>query len=123
MYQKTLTLLLAFVALFFFAYGITGFYTLDSSSHSSCVKESDCSYSVCCPVYGKESGVCAQEFECDSIYFDSQESVQEAPGIEKTVERSYIAVSLGIILLLILVIVGYLEWKAEKKVFKRKSKK
>ena len=74
MYQKTLTLILAFASLFFLGYGITGFYSIDPSSHSLCVEDSDCSYSVCCPVYDKEYGVCAQESECSTIYADSQQS-------------------------------------------------
>lgn len=125
MYQKTLTLILAFVMLFFIGYGVTGFYTLDSQS--LCVEDSDCSYSVCCPLYEKEYGVCGQESECQQVYLDSQTSsgavisAQSAPVIEETVERSYIAVSLGIILLLILAIVGYLEWKQEKKGSKKKK--
>src|SRR3989344_3198789 len=116
MYQKTLTLILAFAMLFSIGYGVTGFYTLDSES--LCVEESDCSYSVCCPLSGKEYGVCEQESECSQIYLDSQSSsgavlsAQKAP-LQENVERSCIAVSLGILLLLILAIVGYLEWKQE----------
>jgi len=126
MYQKTLTLILAFAMLFSIGYGVTGFYTLDSES--LCVEESDCSYSVCCPLSGKEYGVCGQESECSQIYLDSQSSsgavmsAQKAP-LQENVERSYIAVSLGILLLLILAIVGYLEWKQEKKTSQRKRVK
>ncbi len=126
MYQKTLTLILAFAMLFSIGYGVTGFYTLDSES--LCVEESDCSYSVCCPLSGKEYGVCEQESECSQIYLDSQSSsgavmsAQKAP-LQENVERSYIAVSLGILLLLILAIVGYLEWKQEKKTLQRKRVK
>ena len=126
MYQKTLTLILAFAMLFSIGYGVTGFYTLDSES--LCVEESDCSYSVCCPLSGKEYGVCGQESECSQIYLDSQSSsgavmsAQKAP-LQENVERSYIAVSLGILLLLIFAIVGYLEWKQEKKTSQRKRVK
>ena len=124
MYQKILTLILAFSALFFVSYGITGFYVLDMES--ICVEDSDCSYSVCCPLYEEEYGRCGQELDCSQIYLDSRQytgavmSAQQAPIIEKDVERSYIAVSLGILLLLILAIVGYLEWKKEKHSYKRK---
>ncbi|MDP3728280.1 MAG: hypothetical protein Q8R18_02385 [bacterium] len=125
MYQKTLTLILAFAMLFSIGYGVTGFYALDSQS--LCVEDNDCSYSVCCPLYDKDYGMCGQEADCTQIYIDSKSSsgavisTQNAPAIQETVERSYIAVSLGILLLLILSIVGYLEWKNEKKVSKKKK--
>lgn len=127
MYQKTLTLILAFAMLFSIGYGITGFYSLEPES--LCVEDSDCSYSVCCPMYGKNYGVCGQESNCAQVYMDSRESsgavmsMQNAPVVEEAVERSYIAVSLGILLLLILAIVGYLEWKQEKFSKKKKIKK
>src|SRR3989338_756872 len=120
MYQKTLTLILAFAMLFSIGYGVTGFYTLDSES--LCVEESDCSYSVCCPLSGKEYGVCEQESECSQSSSGAVLSAQKAP-LQENVERSYIAVSLGILLLLILAIVGYLEWKQEKKTLQRKRVK
>lgn len=126
MYQKTLALILGFSALFFLGYGITGFYALDTSTQSVCIEDSDCSYSLCCPLSNKEYGVCGQESECSQIYLDSRSSgsvmsAQQAPAIQEDVERSYIAVSLGILLLLILAIVGYLEWKQEKNPLKRKK--
>lgn len=124
MYQKTLTLILAFATVFFLGYGITGFYALDPSSHSMCVEDSDCAYAVCCPVADKNYGVCGQESECSTLYADSQSSVvQQAPDLQASAERSYIAVSLGVLLLLILAIVGYLEWKHEKTHSKKRSKK
>ena len=119
MFQKTLTLVLAFATLFFLGYGITGFYAIDPSEHSLCIEDSDCSYSVCCPLSGKDYGVCGQESECASFY--SQESgMQQAPSIAEVAERSYIAVALGVVLLMVLAIVGYLEWKQEKELKKRK---
>jgi len=129
MYQKTLALILGFSALFFLGYGITGFYALDMSTQSVCIEDSDCSYAVCCPLSDKEYGVCGQQTECSQIYLDSRTSsgavlfAQQALAVEEDVERSYIAVSLGILLLLILAIVGYLEWKQEKNPTKKKIKK
>ena len=119
MYQKTLTLILAFATLFFLGYGITGFYTIDPASHSLCIEESDCSYSVCCPLSGKDYGICGQESECAALN-DEGTVLQQAPSLGEVAERSYIAVALGILLLMILAIVGYLEWKQEKVVKKRK---
>lgn len=123
MYQKTLTLILAFATLFFLGYGITGFYALDPSTHSVCVEDSDCSYSVCCPLSEKSYGVCGQASECVSLSSGEKVSSAEAPTLEASAERSYIAVSLGVVLLMILAIVGYLEWKAEKEGKKRKKSK
>ncbi len=129
MYQKTLALILGFSALFFLGYGITGFYVLDSSLQSVCIEDSDCSYAVCCPLADKEYGVCGQQTDCSQIYLDSRQgsgammSAQQAPAVEEDVERSYIAVSLGILLLLILAIVGYLEWKQEKNPSKKRKVK
>lgn len=126
MYQKILALILGFAALFFVGYGITGFYMLDTSSHSICFEDRDCSYAVCCPLSEKEYGVCGQESECSQLYMDSRTSsgavLQQAPTLQEDVERSYIAVSLGILLLIILAIVGYLEWREEKQ-SKKKTKK
>ncbi len=125
MYQKTLTMILAFATLFFLGYGITGFYSLDPTEHSLCVEDSDCAYAVCCPLAGKEYGLCGQESECADLYTSlDKTNLQNTPSIEIATERSYIAVALGIILLLILAIVGYLEWKEENTVKpKRRSKK
>ena len=121
MYQKTLTLILAFATLFFLGYGMTGFYELDPSTHSACIEDSDCSYSVCCSISGKNYGVCGQESECASLTSSEQARAAQAPGLEASAERSYIAVSLGVVLLMILAIVGYLEWKTEKEGKKRKK--
>ena len=116
-----LTLILAFAILFFVGYGITGFYALDPSSHSSCVEDSDCSYSVCCPLDGKDYGICGQESECEGL--TSVDSLERAPRVANAAERSYIAIALGVLLLLILAIVGYLEWKTERKAKKRRVSK
>lgn len=121
MYQKTLTLILAFATLFCLGYGITGFYALDPQSHSTCVENSDCTYSICCPLSGKSYGVCGQESECANLA--GQSSVAQAPSLETSVETNYIAISLGVILLMILAIVGFLEWKAEKKAKRKRSRK
>lgn len=115
MYQKTLTLVLAIAALFCMSYGITGFATIDG--YDACVQDSGCKYSVCCPIYDKDYGVCAQQTECSQIYFDSMNDVQKpmmTPEVGEQAERSYIAVVLGILILLILAIVGYFEWKHER---------
>ena len=128
MYQKTLTLILAFATIFFLGYGITGFYSIDPSSYTLCVEDNACSYSVCCPVYNEDYGVCAQESECEAVYVDSQQSSgtvvsSQAPAVADVAERSYIALVLGVFFLLILAIVGYLEWKFEKAVLKKKRSK
>ncbi len=113
MYQKTLTLILAIAALFSVGFGITGFATLDDSQ--ICLQDNDCHYSVCCPLQEKDYGVCSQESECSEIYFNSAEkSAMMSPEIGEQAERSYIAVVLGIIILMILAIVGYFEWKQER---------
>ncbi|MSR86345.1 hypothetical protein EXS74_03035 [Candidatus Woesearchaeota archaeon] len=120
MFQKTLTLILAFATLFFLGYGITGFYAIDPSEHSLCIEDSDCSYSVCCPLTGKDYGICGQESECASLLSQGS-SMEQAPSIGEVAERSYIAVALGLVLLMFLAIVGYLEWKTEKEGKKRKK--
>lgn len=120
MFQKTLTIVLAFTALFCFGYGITGFAGLDSSS--LCLDDLDCEYSACCPLHDSDYGVCAQKAECSRLYFDSKDNVAQAPEVSDLAERSYIAVVVGVIILMILAIVGYFEWKHEKK-GKRKVRK
>jgi hypothetical protein len=123
MFQKTLTLILALGSLFFIGYGITGFATM--GSHSLCIEDLDCQYSVCCPVHDSEYGVCAQKADCSGLYFEYEDgNVKEAaPSVSETAERSYIAVVLGVIILMILAIVGYFEWKSEKSLKKRVKKR
>jgi len=117
MREKIFTLVLAVAALLSFSYGITGFATLDDSS-GQCILDSDCTYSVCCPLYGTDTGTCAQQSQCAQIYFDSKGDTgnvvsAQAPEVQASTERSYIAVSVGVLLLLILAIIGYLEWKQQ----------
>ena len=126
MYQKTLTILLAFVALLSLGSGITGFYTLDDSS-LYCSDDSDCSYSVCCALDGETYGVCAQESECADVYEESKNNGGIARAAEVDVadeaEQSYIAVALGLILLMIIAIVSYVEWHQHKEEAPKKRKK
>jgi len=121
MFQKTLTLILALASLFFIGYGVTGFATI--SENALCQDDLDCQYSVCCPIHESEYGVCAQQADCSRLYFDYKESgLQAAPDVSDTAERSYIAVVLGVVILMILAIVGYFEWKHEKALKKSKKK-
>jgi hypothetical protein len=90
-----------------------------------CKEDIDCEYSKCCPVFQQDYGMCAAESQCDEIYLSSKvdSSVYRAPDIASNIERNYIAVALGVIMLMILGIVGYLEWMHEKGLKKKKSKK
>ena len=114
--------------------GITGFYAL-SQDEIGCFTDGDCIYSVCCELADEDFGVCAQEDECAQLYLissqddDTNGNFRLAAELEDDVTQSYIAVALGLILLLIIGIVSYIEWhqgkspvkKAKKK--KKKSKK
>jgi hypothetical protein len=141
MYEKTLSIILTLVAFSFIGSGITGFYSLDFEQ-PVCIEDDDCSYSVCCPVYDQEWGVCDQEDQCAGIYLASQaaEQVQKtsedsvlaaAPDLDEQVTQSYVAVALGLIILLIIGVVSYVEWKQhavapalrKKKASKKKVKK
>ena len=118
MYQKTLSVALMLVALAFLGSGFPGFATIDSTSFQ-CMDNSDCVYSVCCALAGQDTGVCAQLDECADIYAESAKGtekthMQRTATLEEEVERNYIAVVLGIILLLIIAIVSYVEWHQQK---------
>ncbi len=127
--RKVASLIIGCIALFCVGYGITGFATLDTQS--MCTEDIDCQYSMCCPLYEQDYGICAAESQCEELYFSSMDddSIYKAPDVGAEIERNYIAVALGVIMLMILVIVGYFEWKHElgqkkvKKKVKRKSKK
>ena len=125
MMQKVATLILALAAIFCFGYGITGFSVIDSNS--MCTEDIDCQYSKCCPLFEQDYGVCAVESKCEELYFSSisDSSIYRAPDVGQEIERNYIAVVLGVIMLMILVIVGYFEWKHEKeqKRVKKRAKK
>ena len=125
MMHKTATLILALAAIFFIGYGITGFVVIDSGS--MCTEDLDCQYSECCPLFEQDYGVCATQTQCDEIYFSSMEdeTIFRAPDVGSEIERNYIAVALGVIMLMILLIVGYFEWKHEKanKRVKKRAKK
>ncbi len=142
MYQKILTTILLCASLLLVGQGITGFYTLDYTQEL-CQVDSDCSYSVCCPVYGEEYGVCDQESNCDGIYLATRNTVESGntesssvlrtasvSDIEEEASQSYIALALGLIILLVVAVVSYVEWhqhkeskKKVKKVSKKKTKK
>jgi hypothetical protein len=122
MKEKLLSLFLALVAVSCLGYGITGFYAIDYSG-DYCDSDSDCSVGVCCPFYGESNGVCDYEQNCDAIEMLSLETsgvmmsyspeiVQEE--VSEEVDRSYVAVILGAIILLIVLVVSYVEWKHEK---------
>tara|TARA_Y100000310_G_C20526770_1_gene736438 strand:- start:156 stop:614 length:459 start_codon:yes stop_codon:yes gene_type:complete len=122
MRQKILSLFLALVAIGCIGYGITGFYAIDYQG-DYCDSDSDCSTGVCCYFYGESNGVCDYEQNCDSIELLSLETsnlmmsyspevVQEE--VEEEVDRSYIAMVLGALILLIVLVVAYVEWKHEK---------
>ena len=125
MMQKTATLILALAVIFFMGYGITGFVVIDSGS--MCTEDLDCQFSECCPLFEQDYGVCAAQIQCDEIYFSSMEdeTIFRAPDVGSEIERNYIAVALGVIMLMILLIVGYFEWKHEKanKRVKKRAKK
>jgi len=127
MYQKSLTLFLALVAVSFLGYGITGFYTLELSQ-PVCQDDSDCTYSVCCELYGQSYGVCDQEDQCAGIYLASRAAavdvketqsapiLQQAPevDIQEQASQSYIALALGIFILFVIGVISYVEWKQHK---------
>jgi len=123
--EKTATLILALAAIFFVGYGITGFAVINSNG--MCTEDLDCQYSGCCPLYEQDYGVCAAATQCDEIYFSSinDQTMFKAPDVGSEIEKNYIAVALGVIMLMILLIVGYFEWKHEKaqKKVKRRAKK
>lgn len=136
MYQKALTLFLALVAVSFLGYGITGFYTLDLSQ-PACQVDSDCTYSVCCGVYGQSYGVCDQEDQCAGIYLASRaaavdvKETQSAPVLQQAPEvnlqaqasQSYIALALGIFILFVIGVISYVEWKQHKDMPMKKIKR
>jgi len=114
MYQKTLSIFLVLVAFFFLGSGITGFATMDSANR--CYADNDCVYSVCCSLYGEDYGVCGQSNECEAVYQESKGGLQYAPedtAAEKA-QQNYIAIILGIMLVIIVAIVSYVEWHQEK---------
>jgi len=108
--------------------GITGFYAL-SQDDVGCFTDGDCMYSVCCELADEEFGVCAQENECAQIYLvSSQEedtvgNFRMAGELEEDVTQSCVAVALGLILLLIIAIVSYIEWHHGKTPVKKAKKK
>jgi hypothetical protein len=85
--------------------------------------------SVCCPLASESYGVCAQDFECKEVLELS--GVASAPVFgapqtnEEVVEKasqSYVAIALGVILLLLISVVSYVEWQDKPKQKKRKRK-
>ncbi|MBL7051541.1 MAG: hypothetical protein ISS01_00465 [Nanoarchaeota archaeon] len=128
MYQKTLTAILMVAALMCLGTGITGFYAL-SQDEVGCFTDGDCMYSVCCELADEDFGVCAQEDECAELYLissqddDTDGNFRMAGELEEDVTQSYIAVALGLILLLIIGIVSYIEWHQGKTSVKKTVKK
>jgi|SaaInlV_200m_DNA_2_1039689.scaffolds.fasta_scaffold35213_3 hypothetical protein len=128
MYQKTLTTIVMLAALMCLGTGITGFYAL-SQDEVGCFTDGDCIYSVCCELADENFGVCAQEEECAQLYLissqddDTNGNFRMAGELEDDVTQSYIAVSLGLILLLIIGIVSYIEWHQSKTPLKKTVKK
>tara|TARA_Y100000310_G_C20305211_1_gene633630 strand:- start:162 stop:563 length:402 start_codon:yes stop_codon:yes gene_type:complete len=129
MYQKAISLFLAMVALGLVSYGFTGFYALNDTQ-LFCSEDSDCVYSVCCPIYGESYGICDQEETCDEIYEAGRTAeevtdniAQQAASVEEQASQSYIAISLGIILLLIIAIVSFVESKQHRETKKKKKRK
>jgi hypothetical protein len=139
MYEKTLSIFIALVAVVMLGSGITGFATIEAGSSTFCVENNDCEYSVCCPLANQAYGVCAQQSECDDVYLETATSFQRAPAdVAEEAEQSYIAIVLGLILLFIIGFVSYTEWhqgnhstkkvtkkvkKTNKRVKKKKTKK
>tara|TARA_Y100000310_G_scaffold233475_1_gene236324 strand:+ start:750 stop:1184 length:435 start_codon:yes stop_codon:yes gene_type:complete len=135
MYQKTLSMFIALVALLCIGYGTTGFYLMDFDG-VICASDSECTEGSCCDV--GDYGVCA--LDCEAIENAVGESTGQISSWEEgefysntrevtldAISQNYIALSLGLILLLIILIIAYIEWKEEKgkkkKVKKKVSKK
>ena len=129
MYQKTLSLFIALVALLCIGYGTTGFYLMDFDG-AICAADSECTEGSCCDV--GDYGVCS--LDCEAIENAVVESSGQISSWEDTeyysntrdvtwdaISQNYIAISLGIILLLIIMIIAYIEYKEEK--VKKKKKK
>ena len=114
MYQKTVTIFLALVAVLSLGYGITGFATI--SQGSLCAEDDDCTYAVCCPLAGKDYGSCAQEDQCAEVYQMSRNGgvVAEGPARVEQATESYVAFVVGVLLLVIIAVVGYVEWHHER---------
>ncbi len=129
MYQKTLSLFIALVALLCIGYGTTGFYLMDFDG-AICVSDSECTEGSCCDV--GDYGVCA--LDCEAIENAVVESTGQISSWEDgeyysntrdvtldAISQNYIAICLGIILLMIILIIAYIEYKEEKG--KKKVKK
>ena len=121
MYQKVLSLILVFAALFCLGYGVTGFATLDFNAEY-CDSNSDCTTGVCCYFYGDNAGICDLEENCDAISSVTMEAGSQlslAPEVvqeqvKDEASRSYIAIILGLLILFLIIVVAYVEWKHEK---------
>jgi len=131
MFQKTMSAILLLAAVLAIGVGTTGFYTL-TSSDQICFGDEDCAFGVCCDLADKPYGVCAQEDKCSAIFYDGVELRNEiklltAEQYEEQVSQNYIAVGLGVILLIIIALVSYVEWQQndshKKKTRRRKKKK
>ena len=131
MKEKIFSLLIAFAAILLLHQGITGFYLMDFQQ-STCLEDTTCSNgNVCCAVYGQDYGICDSSNNCGSIYSATKEVSSHQSSLSPSelkiearatsFQQNYIAISLGIILAVIVLIVAYLERK-ELKPKKRKSR-
>lgn len=120
--EKLLLILLALTSILLLQEGITGFTMMDFTQNT-CTMDSDCE-NVCCPVYGESYGLCDKENNCAGIYQATREVSQQYSSLTPTqlktevrqvsVEQNYVAVSLGLILAAIVVIIAYFERKHKK---------
>jgi hypothetical protein len=131
MREKLFSILIALAAIVLLQQGITGFYLMDFQQ-PTCLEDANCNNEICCPVYGEDYGLCDIEQNCDSIYSATKEVASSQTSMSPTeiktearatsFQQNYVAISLGIILAVIVLIVAYYERKHEKPK-KRKSKK
>ncbi len=121
--DRLLSILIALTAVFLLQQGITGFYLMDFQQNT-CLSDSDCA-ETCCPVYGEEYGICDLESNCGGVYdatkeVSSHQSSMSATELKSYVrevsfQQNYIAISLGIILAAIVLLVAYHERKPKKR--------
>ena len=133
MYQKTLSLFLALVALICIGYGTTGFYVMDYS-FPVCTTDVDCETGVCCDV--GDHGLCAEQSECAGLENAVSDSVSQISSwdddefddsLRDTAWDDYsnnaVAIVLGGIILLIIIMVAIVEYDVERKAKKRRLRK
>jgi hypothetical protein len=132
MREKLFSIIIALAAILLLQQGITGFYLMDFQQ-STCLEDSDCENEICCPVYGEDYGLCDIDKNCDPIYAATKEVASSQSSLSPTelktearataFQQNYVAISLGIILAVIVLIVAYYERKHEKPKRRRKAKK